>query len=172
MLGMLAKLLKALNSEASPAQVSFGFVAGMIVGLTPAWSLHNALLVLLVFAFRVNLSAFFLSGLVFSGIAYLVDPLMDRLGEAMLSASGLNALWTTMYNSDIWRLAHFNNTLTLGSLASALVLAVPFFFLSKFLVVKYRAHVLAWVRKTKIMRLLKASRFYRLYAAFSSGGQA
>ncbi len=169
MLDMLAKLLKALNAEGSPTQISLGFAAGMIVGLTPLLNLHNLLLVFLVFLLRINLSAFFLSFAVFSGIAYLVDPVMDSIGEALLRSSALNGLWVNLYNQDIWRLAHFNNTLTLGSLVSAVVLAIPLVFTSNFIVKNYRAHVLAWVRKTKFLQLLKASRFYRIYDSLAGG---
>jgi uncharacterized protein (TIGR03546 family) len=167
MLDIVAKLLRALNAEGSPTQISLGFAAGLIVGLTPLWSLHNLLLVFLVFLLRINLSAFFLSFAVFSGIAYLADPVMDKIGEAMLTSSALTGLWTNMYNQDIWRLAHFNNTLTLGSLVGAVVIAIPLVFVSNFLVKKYRAHVLAWVRKSKIMQMLKASRLYRIYDALA-----
>lgn len=167
MLDMLAKLLKALNAEGSPTQISLGFAAGLIVGLTPLWSLHNLLLVFLVFLLRINLSAFFLSLAVFSGIAYVADPFMDNIGEALLTSPALNGLWTTLYGQDIWRFAHFNNTLTLGSLVSAIVVAIPLVFVSNFLVKNYRSHVLAWVRKTRVVQLLKASRFYRIYDALS-----
>ena len=169
MLDMLAKLLKALNAEGSPTQISLGFATGMIVGLTPLWSLHNLLLVFFVFLLRINLSAFFLSFAVFSGIAYLVDPIMDKIGEALLTSPGLIALWTSLYHQDIWRLAHFNNTLTLGSLISAITIAIPLVFVSNFLVTNYRAHVLSWVRKSRVMQLLKASRFYRIYESLSGG---
>jgi len=169
MLDMLAKLLKALNAEGNPTQISLGFAAGMIVGLTPVWSLHNLLLVFLVFLLRINLSAFFLSFAVFSGIAYLVDPIMDKIGEALLTSPALNDLWTSLYHQDIWRLAHFNNTLTLGSLISAVAIAIPLVFVSNFLVINYRSHVLSWVRKSRVMQLLKASRFYRVYDSLSGG---
>lgn len=169
MLNVFAKLLKALNSESNPAQLAFGVTAGLIVGLTPLWSLHNLLVVFLVFILRVNLSAFFLSWALFSGIAYLFDPLMDRVGASLLAADALKGLWTAMYNSDGWRLTRFNNTLTLGSLVCALVLALPVFFLARFLVVKYRDHVLAWVRKSRAMQILRASRLYHLYTSLSSG---
>jgi uncharacterized protein (TIGR03546 family) len=165
MLDLLAKLLRALNAEGSPTQISLGFAAGLIVGLTPLWSLHNLLLVFLVFLLRINLSAFFLSFAIFSGIAYLADPAMDKIGEALLTSSALTGLWTGMYNQDIWRLAHFNNTLTLGSLVGA----VPLVFVSNFLVKKYRVHVLAWIRKTKVMQMLKASRLFRIYDALPGG---
>lgn len=169
MLDLVAKLLRALNAEGSPTQISLGFAAGLIVGLSPLWSLHNVLLLFLVFLLRINLSAFFLSFAVFSGIAYLVDPIMNKIGEAMLTSPALSGIWTSMYNQDIWRLAHFNNTLTLGSLVSAVVIAVPLVFVSNFLVKKYRAHVLAWVRKTKIAQMLKASRLYRIYDTLAGG---
>lgn len=34
---LLAKLLKALNSDDSPWQLAFGVMLGMIMGLTPFW---------------------------------------------------------------------------------------------------------------------------------------
>ena len=169
MLDLLAKLLKALNAEGSPTQISLGFATGLMVGLTPLWSLHNLVLVFFVFLFRINLSAFFLAFAVFSGIAYLADPFMDQVGETLLTSPGLNEFWTVLYNNDVWRLAHFNNTLTLGSFVSALVIAIPMVFVGNFLVKRYRAHVLAWIRKTKVMQVIKASRLYRLYSAYEGG---
>ena len=169
MLDMIAKLLKVLNAEGSPTQISLGFAAGLIIGLTPLWSLHNLLLAFLVFLFRVNLSAFFLSWAVFSGIAYLADPAMNQLGAAMLTSASMQDLWTSLYNQPVWRLAHFNNTLTLGSFVSSIVVALPMVIVSNFLINNYRMHVLAWIRKTRIAQLLKASRLYRVYNAISGG---
>lgn len=169
MLDMIAKLLKVLNAEGSPTQISLGFAAGMIAGLTPLWSLHNLLLVFLVFLFRVNISAFFLSLTVFSGIAYLADPAMSKVGAALLASASLHDLWTILYNQPVWRIAHFNNTLTLGSLVSAIVLAIPMVLISNFLIEKYRTHILAWVRKTRAVKILKASRLFRSYNAIAGG---
>ncbi len=170
MLKILAKLLRALNSDASPGQISLGFVAGLIVGLTPLWTLHNVLVVFLLLVLRINLSAFLISWAVFSGIAYLIDPLTESVGASLLSAASLKEFWTTLYNSDFWRLTHFNNTLTLGSLVTALVVALPLFFISRVLIIKYRAHVLAWVQKLKVVQLIKASKFWRIYETFAGGG--
>lgn len=167
MLKILAKFIKALNAEGSPSQLSFGFMFGMIVGLTPLWSLSNLLMLLLVLIFRINLTAFLLAFGFFSGIAYLFDPQMHSLGEALLTAPQLQALWTNLYNNDIWRLTHFNNTLVLGSLTLALVLSAPLFFASNFLIKKYRDHFLLWVQKTKLVKLIKANKFYRIYNALS-----
>ncbi|MDH5326452.1 MAG: TIGR03546 family protein [Gammaproteobacteria bacterium] len=169
MLDTIAKLIKVLNAEVSPSQISLGFAAGFIVGLTPLWSLHNLLLLFLVFLFRVNFSAFLLSWAFFSGIAYLADPAMEQLGATLLSSPELKSIWTGMYNQPVWRITHFNNTLTLGSLVCAVVIAVPMVFVSNFLIRNYRQHILGWVAKSKLSQLLKASRLYRTYNAVSGG---
>lgn len=167
MLNSIAKLLKLLNAETNPSQLSMGFAVGMIIGLTPLWSIHNLVLAFFVFLFRVNLSAFILSFTIFSGIAYLVDPVMDQVGGNLLTSPSLHEFWTSLYNQPFWRLTHFNNTLTLGSLVIAIVLAIPFFFISNFIIRKYRQHLLAWVRKSKLVQLIKASKIYRIYNALA-----
>jgi uncharacterized protein (TIGR03546 family) len=170
MLRQLAKLLKALNAETSPWQISLAFVLGMIMGFTPLASLHNLLVLLLAFVLRINFSAFLLGLAGFSALAYLLDPLFIRLGEVLLLNPSLQGMWTVLYGSDLWRLTHFNNTLTLGSLIVSLLLALPLFFLSRWLIVEYREYVLDWVRKTRVMQVLKASQFYRLYRGLSGMG--
>ncbi len=170
MLELLAKLLKVLNAEISPWQISAGFVIGMMMGLTPLWSLNNLLLLLLLLSLRVNLSAFLLSLTLFSGIGYLFDPLMESLGASLLANPALINVWTALYQSDLWRIMHFNNTLTLGSSVLALLLALPLFFIFNSLIRNYRNHILAWVRKSKLSAFLKASRFYGVYSKLSGGG--
>lgn len=172
MLTLLAKLLKALNAGGSPVQVSLGFTLGMILGLTPLWSLSNLVLLFVVTVFRINFTAFLLAAIVFSGVAYLFDPLMEGVGYALLTAPALQELWTTLYGSYLARLAHFNNTLVLGGLVTGLLAALPFFLVVNFLVKKYRQHLLAWVMKTKLMKLLKASKFYQIYSKLSGGALA
>ena len=167
MLKQLAKLLKALNAETAPWQISLAFILAMIMGFTPLLSLHNLLILLLALLLRVNLSAFILALGLFSGIAYLLDPLFIRVGESLLLNPNLKEFWTGLYNSDLWRLAHFNHTLTLGSAVVAAVLALPLFFIFRWLIVKYRSHLLTWVRNSKLMQMLKASKLYKMYQAVS-----
>lgn len=170
MLSQLAKLLKALNAETSPWQLSLAFVLGMIMGFTPLVSLHNLLILLLAFILRINFSGFLLSFGLFTGFAYLLDPLFIRIGESLLLDPSLKGFWTGLYNNDIWRVTHFNNTLTLGSLVASLLFSLPLFFLSRWLIIKYRAHILTWVRQTKLVQVIKASEFFRVYQSLSNLG--
>lgn len=45
MIRLLLKLIKALNSEASPWQLAFAIACGLVVGFTPLYSVHNLLIV-------------------------------------------------------------------------------------------------------------------------------
>lgn len=168
MIKLLAKLLRVLNSETDPGQISLGLCLAMIVGLTPLLSLHNLFVVLLVCILRVNISAFLLGLALFTGIAYLLDPLFHLLGLAVLTAPSLAGLWTSLYQSVWWRLEHFNNSIVMGSLVFSLGVFVPVLLLLNLLIRRYRQHVMAWVQKTRIMQMFKASKLYQTYETLSS----
>ena len=169
MLEMLAKLLKALNSESNPIQISLAFSLGMIVGFTPFMSMHNLLVLLLACILRVNFSGFILAVTVFAGIAYALDPLFILIGESLLTNESLQPFWTLLYQSDVWRVSHFNNTLTLGSLVVSLVLFVPGVFVFRVLIVKYREHILNWIKKLKLVQVFQGNKLYKAYQKISGG---
>ena len=140
----------------------------MIAGLTPLLSLHNLLVLFLVFILRVNFSAFLLGFAIFTGIAYLLDPLFHMIGLAVLTIPSLGGLWTFLYQSVWWRLEHFNNSIVMGSLVFSVGLFIPILLLSNLLIQRYRKHILAWVQKTKIMKMFKASKVYETYQTLSA----
>jgi len=170
MLRAIAKLLKVLNSESEPGQVSMALCLSMIAGLTPLYSLHNLLVLFLALLLRVNLSAFILGLAFFTGVAYLLDPVFHWIGLALLTTGPLEGLWTTLYNSTLWRIERFNNSVLLGSLLFSLFLFFPFYLLLNQLIRKYRENVLEWVRKTRIMKAFMASKLYRAYQSVSGWG--
>ncbi|WJG09037.1 TIGR03546 family protein [Aliiglaciecola sp. LCG003] len=163
---ILAKLLKALHSDAGPWSLAFGIVLGMIFGLTPLVKLHNLFILFFVLFFRVNLSTFLVSWGAFSLLAFGLDPVMDLLGEVILTNQSLQPMWTALYNTGIGRLSQFYHTLTMGSLALSLGLAPGVLFLSKILVVRYRVHFLAWVEQWRIVEIIKGSKVYQIYQGF------
>lgn len=160
---LLLKLIKALNSETDPSQISLGICFGLVVGLTPTLSLHNLIVLLLVLVLRVNVSAFITSTILFSGLAWAFDPHINRLGLAILQAEGLKGLWTTLYNMTLFRVERFNNSIVMGSLAASIALFLPAFFVLTFLIRQYRSHVLEWINRLKITQTLKGSRIYQIY---------
>lgn len=163
MLGMLARLFKAMNSESGPWQIAWGFVLGMIIGLTPLWSMHNLIILFLAMSLRINFSGFILAWVFFSGVAYVFDPVADYIGEFLLEAQALQSLWIALYEMPVARLFQFNHTITLGSLAFALLFAPVWLLISYQLVVNYRQRVMAWFVKLKVVQALKGSKFWSMY---------
>ena len=159
----VAKLLKALSSEASPNQLAGGFILGMIIGLTPVISVHNLFILVLIIILKVNIGMAVLAFLIFSGIAYLADPLFHSFGIWILENDGLQDTWTSMYNNELWAITKFYNTVVIGSFISALILCVPMFPLTKVGVVQYRKHIHEKVMKTKFAKALKGTKLYSVY---------
>jgi uncharacterized protein (TIGR03546 family) len=146
----------------------------MIAGFTPVLSAHNLLVLLLVLVLRVNLAAFGLGWAFFSAAAYLLDPLFNFLGLTVLRAPALTGLWTGLYDTAWFRLDRLNNTIAMGSLLFSLIVFVPALIIFNLLIRRYRAHILAWVRQTRLMQAFQATKIYEIYQSITGwrGGAA
>jgi uncharacterized protein (TIGR03546 family) len=165
LLRLLARFLKLLGSETAPGQIALGVALALVAGLTPLASPHNLLVLLLLLVLRANLSTFLVALAVFSGFAYLLDPVFHALGRWFLTLPALEGFWTFLYNVPGMRLTRFNHTIVLGSLVAALALVVPVHLLAAGAVRRYRETVLARVRALKVVQVLKASRLVRALRA-------
>ena len=174
MIETVANVLKVLNSETEPGQISLALCLSMIAGFTPVLSPHNLAVLLLVLVLRVNFAAFGLGWGFFSAAAFALDPLFHHIGMAVLTAPALTALWTGLYNTVWFRLDRLNNTIAMGSLLFSLALFIPGLILFNWVIRRYREHILAWVRKTRLMQAFKATQFYEIYQSVSGwrGGAA
>ncbi len=170
MIKLLAKTLRILNSETDPYQISLALCLAMVAGFSPLMSLHNVVVFFLVFVLRVNLSTFLLSWALFSGLAYLLDPLFHVTGLAILTAGPLEGLWTALYNMPLFRIERFNNSVLMGSLLISLVLFLPLYLVTNRAIIRYRQSVLVWVRSTRVMQMIQLSKFYQAYTSFKTIG--
>jgi uncharacterized protein (TIGR03546 family) len=168
----IAKLIEILRSAASPNQIAFGFVLGMAIGLTPLWSLHNLVIFILIVILNVNITMAIFSFGIFSGLAYLIDPLLHNIGFFILvDLSSLHGLWTAMYNFPILALSKYNNTVVMGSLICSILLIFPMFFLTKKAVVVYRENIDTKMEKWKIVQAVKGSKIYSIYEKIKNIGE-
>ena len=170
MITIIAKILKALNSETDPAQIGLAVSFSLIAGLTPILSIHNLVVLFLVLILRVNISIFIVGIGIFSGLSFLLDPVFHWIGLGLLTAGPLEGLWTSFYNLPLLRIERFNNSIVMGSLFISIILFVPALIFSMFIVRQYREHILERVRKTRIMQMIMASRIYSAYQAVSGWG--
>lgn len=167
MITPILKLFKALNSEVGPWQIAFAGALSLIIGFTPLWSPHNLIVLLVAFVFRVHLATFFVFWGVFSALAYLLDPWFHSVGMSLLTNPDLQSLWTGLYQSDVWQATRFNHSITLGSLLISVVAFLPAAVLFRLGIIQYRAYMLPYIDKLKIVQLLKGSKFYELYERVS-----
>lgn len=166
-MGLIAKqifqFLKLLNSDTGTNQIAAGIACGFVLGMTPTLSLQTIVIFILLFLFRIQMGAAFLTAFFFKFISYSLDPAFDAVGAAVLEMESLQGLFTTLYNLPIIPLTRFNNTIVMGSGVVTLA-AFPFvYFASKVLVIKYRAQVVARFRATKIWRAIQATTLYKWY---------
>ena len=167
-LQFIGKLIKILHSGATPGQIAGGFILGMIIGLTPLFSLHNLLVVLVIILLNVNIAVAIFSFAIFSGFAYLLDPLFHSFGYFLLvDLTFLHGIYTWLYNVPIIALTNFNNTVVMGSLVSSIILLIPVFILVKKGVIQYRASVLQRMEKWKIVKAVKGTKVYEWYSKYA-----
>ena len=63
-------------------------------------------------------------------------------------------------------LTRFNNSVVMGAGALAIVLSPVIYFLSLFLIIKYRETVVARFKATKFWKAVKATSFYNWYYSY------
>jgi len=166
-LKLLQSLVKALHSEGTPGQVAAGLACGTILGLTPLFSLHNLVVVMLILLLNVSVPGAMLGWALAIPFGFALDPVFDALGrELLLGIPALTPLWTALANLPVVPLSNFNNTVVLGSLVSALVLFAPIFFGARWAVRRYRETIGERVRQSALYRAVTASRLYGIYRLF------
>lgn len=163
----LLNLIKLLHSENGTTQIAWGLTLGVFLGFSPFFSLQTFLILTLLFFFRVQFGAAFLSAFVFKFIAFLIDPLADRLGQWALEEASLRPLWTNLYNIPLLPYTRFNNSIVMGSFLVALILSPFLYFFFTFAVKKYRTSIVARFEKSKAFKALQASKFYVWYSKYN-----
>lgn len=166
LLKQLFNFIKLLHSETGTNQLAAGLALGVVIGFSPILSLQGLAFVLILLIFRIQIGAAFLSGFFFKFVAFLLDPVSDMIGRAILETPSLRSTFVALYNMPLVPLTRFNNSIIMGSGAMSLVLVIPLFFVFKSSVIKYRHTVVARVADTKYWKAFKATGFYQWYAKY------
>jgi uncharacterized protein (TIGR03546 family) len=165
-LKFIQSLVQTLHSDGSPGQIAAGLALGAALGLTPLMSLQNFVVFCLLFLLNVSFGAGMLGWAIAAPVGFLLDPVFDRIGQAMLESASLRPLWTSLNNMPVVPFTNFNNTVTLGSFIVWIVLFVPMYFGARYLVIKYRVTLGERVRRSAFWRALAASKAYNVYRWF------
>jgi uncharacterized protein (TIGR03546 family) len=166
LLKLIQSIIKTLHSEGTPGQVAAGIALGSALGLTPLVNVHNLVIFSLIVLLNVSFGGGMLGWALFVPLGFILDPVFDRVGAGLLTATSLRPLWTSLYNTPLVPYTNFNNTVVLGSLTSWLVLAVPIFFAARYGVARYRATIGERVRQSRLYKAVTASQAYNWYRLF------
>ena len=165
-LKLIQKLIATLNSDGTPQQVGAGMAIGTVFGLTPLVNLHNLVVLAIVLLFRVSVPAVTLGWFAAIPLGFALDPLFDALGQRSLETLVLAPVWTAITNAPVLALANLNNSVVLGSLVVWIVAVFPLYVLARWGVARYRETVYARLQKTKVFRVVRASKAYNIYRLF------
>ena len=163
----LINLIKLLHSDSGQNQVAAGLAFGVFLGFAPFFSIQTVFVLFVVFIFRVQLGAAFLSAFFFKFVAYLLDPVADPIGRALLENESLRPIWTQMYNVPILPMTRFNNSIIMGSFAISIILCPILYFVFKIMVIKYQQNIVQKFESTKIWKAFKATKFYIWYTKYN-----
>ncbi len=165
-LKLIQSIFSTLHSDGTPRQVAAGMTLGAALGLTPLLNIHNLVVLLLLCVLNVSFAGGMLGWAFTVPVGFALDPVFDRIGNALLMSPGLRPLWTSWYNLPGMPYTNFNNTVVLGSLVSWLVLLGPLYLLARWGIARYRATWGQKVMNSRMYQVLSASKVYNMYRWF------
>jgi len=168
LLKQIFAFFKMLNSDTGTNQLAAGLALGLVMGFSPFLSIQTLIFFALVFIFRIQMGAAFLSAFFFKFTAYLLDPITDSLGRKVLEAEALRPTFVHMYNMPIVPLTRFNNSIVMGSAVLGFLLAIPAFFIFKNLIIRYRMTVVARFKQTKIWKIWSGTTLFKWYTTYDN----
>lgn len=169
-LKIIGKFLKVLKEGATPAQIALGFALGWAIGLIPGWPAQAWVLMLVLLVLRANLSMALAGVALAAGLGWLLDPLLDGLGGAILTTDALRGVFTALYNSPPWGLTRFNNTVVMGGTVASAASAILLFPLLIRAVHWYRERLLQRIARLKVVQMLMGTRIVAFYQRLEQMG--
>ncbi len=148
------KFLKVFNSAAKPWQVTLAIVLAMISGFVPLEGVQGFVILLIILVINIPIAIYLFFTANFALIGYLLDPVFETVGYALLTMDALEGVWTSLYNIGFFRLFHFDNTIVTGSWVVSLLLALPLYFIVKLLLSLYRERIAAFFDKLPLLNKL------------------
>lgn len=166
LLKQLFAFVRMLNSDTGTNQLAAGLACGIILGFSPFFSLQTFVVIFLIFFFRIQMGAAFLSAFFFKFVAFFFDYPADIMGRAILETESLRPLFVKLYNMPIIPLTRFNDSIVMGSMAISFILTIPLFFVFKKLIQQYRVTVVERFRQTKLWKAITATKMYNWYVTY------
>ncbi|MDA3950541.1 MAG: TIGR03546 family protein [Spirochaeta sp.] len=171
----IARLIAGLNANRRPGEIAAGISMGVLLALVPAGNLLWVVLFVATVFMKLNFGIELLVLALLKPVIPAADPLLHAIGLQILTAEGLQAILTTLYNVPLVPFTRFNNTVVAGGLAAGAALWIPLFFIGRLLVVVYRRTIHPRLAESRIVKAFQripivsrigslVKRFQRVYS--------
>jgi len=160
-MNFIAELWQAFTASVkgfdSPAQLALGVSLGLVIGLLPKDSLLPYAIGLIALLTNANLLTLVISGVAFSWLGPVADPLTHQIGGWLLTLDSLDSVWVWLYQIPVVPWTRFQNTVVMGSLILGLLLSLPAYALSKQFFQAYGDACFRLIFQNRISRWLAGS---------------
>ncbi len=149
--------LASVKGFDSPKQLALGVSIGLVFGLLPKDSLLPYVIAVIGLLTNANLLTLILSGIFFSWIGPVADPLTHQIGGWLLTFDPLESVWAWLYQIPLMPWTRFENTVVMGNLVLGLLSSVPIYALSKQFFEAYGETIFRIVFQNRLSRWLVGS---------------
>ena len=153
-IGWSGKIIAALYSNRKPGEVAAAVSMALLLTLVPGANLLWIALFILMFFVRINQAVALVFLAILAPFSSFADPLLHRLGYAVLTHAALSEFFTSLYSVPLMSFTRFNNTLVMGGLTAGLILWFPLFFLARIGVLQLRLHLIPSLAAGKTVKAL------------------
>ena len=160
MIKSIARLVIALNANTRPVEIAAGAGFGLLLALVPGGNLLWIALFILTFFLKINMAMQFLVMGLARLVVPLADPALDRLGWAVLTAPGLQPVFTSLQRLPVVSWTRFNDTVVMGGLLAGLALWPPALVVFLLLVKLYRRTLRERIAASRLGRAMARVPFF------------
>ncbi|NVP24061.1 TIGR03546 family protein [Treponema phagedenis] len=141
MIQYVASFFKSINANNHPGDIAHAVALGLFLAILPKDNLTFVFLFFFTFFIRVNTGAFFISFILLGFLTPFLDVLINRIGFFIVPLQFLRPGFILLENTPFIALFKLSNTMVAGGIVLGLILYVPCYMLTRFLVGKYRKHM-------------------------------
>lgn len=162
MIWLIRNILLALSGETNPAQIAFGAVFGLFLGLCPISGIWFAAIFIILIC-RINFGMVFV--FLFFGKMLLLSlgSINDELGFYILNLDSLKAFFTSLYNIPVIGISGFNKPAVMGALTMTVISSIAIIPLLIYITNIFREKIQPRLEKLWIIKVLKGSKLYQFY---------
>ncbi len=162
MIWLIRNILLALSSETNPAQIAFGAVFGLLLGLCPVSGIWVAALVI-IFICRINFGMVFVFFFFGKMLLLSLGTLCDQFGFYILNIPSLKAFFTSLYNIPVIGISGFNKPSIMGALIITIISSIVIIPSMIYITNIFREKIQPRLEKFWIIKVLKGSKLYQFY---------